>query len=95
MRRLVAVALIVAVVTMATGLVPRRAAATDNLVYIIPAAVSGVVIVALVIAILVADRTKEPDLDLAEGLQRPEQPALVRFGQACRRPTGEMPLLCW
>jgi len=96
MRRLVAVALIVAFVTTATVTAPRRAVATDNLVYIIPAAVSGVLVIALVVAILFANRTKEPELDLVQALPpRPERPALLRFGQACRRPTGEIPLLCW
>lgn len=96
MRRLVAVALIVAFVTTATVVTPRRAVATDSLVYIIPAAVSGVIIVALVVAILFANRTKEPELDLAQAVPAPpERPALLRFGQACRRPSGEIPLLCW
>jgi len=95
MRRLVAVVLILAVVITATAITPRRAQATDNLVYIIPAAISGVIIVALVIAILVADHSKEPDLDLAERIEPRQSMAPVHFGPACRRASGEMPLLCW
>jgi hypothetical protein len=95
MRRLMAVALIIAVVTAAVCMPPRRAAATDSLVYIIPAAVSGVIVVALVIAIMMANHSKEPELDLAEAVQPPERTGPIQFGQACRRPTGEMPLLCW
>jgi hypothetical protein len=94
MRRVVAVALIVAVVT-AAALVPRKAQAVDDLVYIIPAAVSGVIIVAVVVAIMVADRSKDEDLDLVASVE-PRQPSRgIQFGPACRRPTGEVALFCW
>jgi len=94
-RLVVVVALIMAVVT-ATAVVPTRAVATDNLVYIIPAAISGAVLVAVLIAILVANRKKEPELDLAPR-QRPliaTEPR-VRVGPDCRTTDGAMPLLCW
>jgi hypothetical protein len=94
-RFLVVVALVMAVIT-ATAVVPPRAVATDNLVYIIPAAIGGVVMVAVLIAILVVDRKKEPELDLAPA-QRPLDTtgARLRVGPACRTSDGSVPLLCW
>ena len=94
-RLVVVVALVMAVIT-ASAIVPPRALATDSLVYIIPAAIGGAVTIAVVIAILVVDRKKEPELDLTAGL--PPRDAIgagLRFGSKCRTSDGTMPLLCW
>jgi hypothetical protein len=96
LRRIaVAMAVVLAVVST-TALTPRRAAAIDNLEYIIPAAIGGAAALALVIAILMADRTKEPELDL---VAHPGLGArgLAPFGveMACRSASGEIAWLCW
>lgn len=93
-RRLVAVVVLAAALVVGPALLPRRAAAIDNLEYIIPAAVGGVVAIALIVAILMADRTKEPELDFAPA-PLPARAPRVQIGAACRLPTGEPALLCW
>ncbi len=94
-RRAVAVAVIAAMITAMVAATPRRAAATDNLVYIIPAAVGGVVIVAVLIAIIMTNRSKDSDMELVSASDRRDENPRLRVGPACRRPNGEMPLLCW
>ena len=96
LRRVVVVlALILAIVT-ATAVTPRRVEATDNLVYIIPAAVGGVVIVVLVVAILMANRTKEPELELAASRAPAAEPRDgVRLAFDCPASPGGFSLLCW
>lgn len=81
---------------VATGvaLVPKRAAAVDNLEYIIPAALGGVLAVILIIAVLMADKEKE-ELYLVDGPLPDERPPALRVGPACASPSTGMPLLCW
>ena len=98
MRRwLIAVALIMAVVVGGTVFLPRRAAASNDLVYIIPAAVGGAVAVVVLIAIFMADRKSEPELELAEAQRRALPPARegLHFATECRPTDGGLPLLCW
>jgi hypothetical protein len=96
MRRMVVVVALVMAIVTGTALVPRRAAAVDSLVYIIPAAVGGVAVVAVLIAILMADRKGEPELDLADRLRPPREPAGgVHFAPHCGPTAAGMPLLCW
>ncbi|MFN8645058.1 MAG: hypothetical protein U0802_26545 [Candidatus Binatia bacterium] len=83
-------ALVVLAVTVAT---PRRAAATDNLVYIIPAAVGGVVAVVAIVAILVADRS-EPEYELAP-LPKAHPQSGIHFAPSCAPGATGVPLLCW
>jgi len=95
-RLVVAVAVFMAVV-MATALVPRRAEAVDDLVYIIPAAVSGVVIIVLVVAVLMADREDDQELSLtAEEQQLPREARDgFRLAPNCKPSGGGLALLCW
>jgi len=75
---------------------PRRAAADNNLQYIIPAAVTGVVAVIIIVAILMADRS-EPDMELA-AFSLPPPPALagsLRLAPWCPPTANGRPLLCW
>jgi hypothetical protein len=89
---LIAVAIVMFVATLA---VPRQAEATDNLEYIIPAAVGGAVAVVAIIAILMADRS-EPEYELAPW----PPPAATRRGAvqlapACAPNAQSLPLICW
>ena len=95
-RLVVVVAFVMAIVTL-VGLAPRRAAAIDDLAYIIPAAVGGVVIIVLVIAILVVDKEDDSEFDLREVSQMPENPAPggVRIAPYCRTSAGDFALICW
>ena len=98
MRRLVvAVALLMAVVT-ASACIPRRAEAVDNLVYIIPAAVGGVVIVVLIVAILMADRSDDGELSFVQERRflEPAMPAsAVRLAPHCPPGPAGVALICW
>jgi anaerobic C4-dicarboxylate transporter len=95
-RLVVAVAVFMAVV-MATALVPRRAEAVDDLVYIIPAAISGVVIIVLVVAVLMANRDDDQELSLtAEEQQLPRQARDgFRLAPNCKPSGGGLALFCW
>ncbi len=90
-RSLLAAALLVAAVSV----VPRRAAADDNLEYIIPAAVTGVVAVIVIVAILMADRT-DPDMDFTASRLDYEPPSGgVKLALDCPMTAAGRPLLCW
>jgi anaerobic C4-dicarboxylate transporter len=95
-RLVVAVAVFMAVV-MATALVPRRAEAIDDLVYIIPAAISGVVIIVLVVAVLMANREDDQELSLtAEEQQLPREARDgFRLAPNCKPSGGGLALFCW
>ena len=97
MRRLVvAIALMLAVATGVT-LFPRPASASSSdLVYIIPAAVGGVAVIALVIAIVVTEHKAEPELDFADHQLPVVAPSGgIHLAPKCR-PTAEgLPLFCW
>jgi hypothetical protein len=94
-RLLVGMALMMVVVTGVT-LAPRQARATDNLVYIIPAALGGAVMVVVVIAILISEHKAEPELDLVDHQgSMPEPPSGVHLAPACRPTADGLPLLCW
>jgi hypothetical protein len=97
MRRLVVVVALVMAMVTATAVQPRRALATDNLVYIIPAAIGGVVALVLIIAIIMTNRSDEDkEFNLAAAQAPPaEQPGGVRFGSRCPPAADVMPLLCW
>jgi len=87
---------LVAALLVAMLAAPRRAAAgTDNLEYIIPAAVTGVVAVVIIVAILMADRS-EPDMELAGGgpPMGASQPGL-KLAPSCPITAAGRPLLCW
>ena len=75
---------------------PTPAAADDdNLVYIIPAAVGGVVAVVAIVAIVMADRT-EPEYELAEWRVRYDEPTTgVRLAHECAPGPQGRALLCW
>ena len=97
MRRLVvAIALILAAVTVVTFLPRRASASSSDLVYIIPAAVGGVSIIALVIAIVVTEHKAEPSLDFAEH-QLPvlDRPGGIHLAPQCRPTADGLPLFCW
>lgn len=95
-RLVVMVALVMALATL-VALVPRRAAAVDQLAYIIPAAVGGVVLVVVLVAILMADRDDESDLQLAAKAQLPpDAPASgLRFAPNCGLTNDSVALICW
>ncbi|MEO8604299.1 MAG: hypothetical protein ABI629_17120 [bacterium] len=88
LRGALAVGLLVAALTT-----PRRAAATDNLEYIIPAAVAGVVAVIVIVAIVMADRT-DPDMELTGMPKGPPHEGL-KLAPACPVTANGRPLLCW
>lgn len=89
---LVALAVLVFVATLAA---PRRAAATDNLVYIIPAAIGGAVALVAIIAILVVDRS-EPEYELVQTrLPKAAPRGGIHFAPACAPDAQGLPLLCW
>lgn len=93
-RRIVTAALAV-VIFVATMAAPRRAAATDNLVYIIPAAIGGAVALVAIIAIMVTDRT-EPEYELAQSRLPHRAPTGgIHLAPACRPDAQGLPLLCW
>ncbi len=98
MMRRVAVVLLAMAFLAVTALAPRRAAADDdNLQYIIPAAVAGVVAVVLIVAILMADRT-EPEYELTAmppPPSRDEPRPAIRLAPHCRSSGDTVPLLCW
>lgn len=74
---------------------PAPAAADDNLVYIIPAAVGGVVAVVAIVAIVMADRT-EPEYELVEWRVRYDEPrGGLRLAHECAPNPQGRPLLCW
>lgn len=74
---------------------PRRAVASDNLQYIIPAAVGGAVALVLIIAIVMADRDKD-EMEFAAALapEPPRRPE-VRLAPDCPPTAAGLPLLCW
>ncbi|MDX2170884.1 MAG: hypothetical protein SF182_27700 [Deltaproteobacteria bacterium] len=75
--------------------VPRRAAASDNLEYIIPAAVTGVVAVIVIVAIVMAD-DDEPEMDLTQaGLDIGPPREGLRLAPDCAPTAAGRPLLCW
>jgi len=85
-----ATALVVAALTA-----PRRAAASDNLEYIIPAAVTGVVAVIVIVAILMADHS-EPEYGLTDaGFPAPPPRDGLKLAPDCAPTAAGRPLLCW
>jgi hypothetical protein len=94
-RLLVGMALVMAVVTGFT-LIPRRAAASSDLVYIIPAALGGVAIVVVIVAIVMSEHKAEPELDLADQRLPAAAPRYgVHLAPMCRPTADGLPLLCW
>ncbi|MBX3024520.1 hypothetical protein KF840_06380 [bacterium] len=93
MTRRIAVVMLAALVFVATLAAPRRAAATDNLVYIIPAAIGGAVALVAIIAILVVDRS-EPEYELVPNAPRRAQRGL-QFAPSCALTDHGLPLACW
>lgn len=89
-------ALLVALLVLAATLgTPRRAHASDNLQYIIPAAVAGAVALVVIIAIVMADRT-EPEYELVQQpLPKRVSPGGVRLAPDCHPGAQGLPLLCW
>jgi hypothetical protein len=95
MRRLLVVCVLLLAVAIGTSVAPRRAVASDDLVYIIPAAVGGVVAVIVIVAILMADRTdKEFDVRQSDA-PLPEPAAGIRLAPDCAPTAVGRPLLCW
>jgi hypothetical protein len=91
LRILLAVVLLLAML----GSAPRRAAADDNLEYIIPAAVTGVVAVIVIVAIVMADKT-EPEMDLsAAGLGLEPRREGLKLAPDCAPTAAGRPLFCW
>lgn len=92
------VVMVALAVFLATSIAPQPARADDdNLVYIIPAAVAGVVAVIVIVAILMADRT-EPEFEVqARTLPLPPEasPPPLRIGMDCPSTAAGQPLLCW
>lgn len=94
-RLLVGTALLMTVVVVA-ALRPRPAVASDNLQYIIPAAVGGAVAVVLIIAIIISEHKAEPELDLIDRLSPPVQsPHRLHWAPTCPPTADTVPLLCW
>ncbi len=96
MKQRIAVVILALILCLATVALPRRAAATDNLQYIIPAAVGGVVAVVAIIAILMVDRS-EPEYELVQ-LRLPHvAPVMgsVHLAPDCAPDANGLPLLCW
>ncbi len=96
MARKLVVMVALAVFLAASVAPPQAQADTDELVYIIPAAVAGVVAVIVIIAILMADRT-EPEFELQRRVLMPEPaaPPPFRIGLQCPATPQGQPLLCW
>ena len=88
--------LLVGMLLLATVMVaPRRAAASDNLEYIIPAAVTGVVAIIVIVAIVMADRT-EPEMDFTAVRLDYGPPAEgIKLALDCPMTAAGRPLLCW
>lgn len=95
--------LAVAALLAALALAPAPAEADDNLEYIIPAAVAGVVAVVVIVAIVMADRS-EPEMDyLLAGLPpaaRPPTAGLpvpdgITLAPGCAPRGDVVPLFCW
>lgn len=96
MSRWMGAVLVGIMVSAATLGRPAPAAASDNLEYIIPAAVGGVVAVVAIVAIVMADRT-EPEYELVDWhLQSlDERRDGVRLAHQCAPGALGRPLLCW
>lgn len=91
LRALLAATLLLALLMTA----PRPAAASDNLEYIIPAAVTGVVAVIVIVAIIMADKT-EPEMDLrARGLDLGPRDTGLKLAPDCPLTAAGRPLFCW
>lgn len=94
MRRVAVLVTGLALVTAVLA-TPRPAAADDdNLQYIIPAAVAGVVAVIVIIAIVMADRS-EPEFEFAALPASEPLPGGLRLAPDCAPAAGALPLLCW
>jgi hypothetical protein len=97
MKQNIAVVILALVICAATIAVPRRAAADDdNLQYIIPAAVGGVVAIIAIIAIIMADRS-EPEYELVQLRLPHAAPTIggVHLAPDCAPGANGLPLLCW
>ena len=96
MIRHIAMVVVALVVLVGTMTVPRRAAADDNLQYIIPAAVGGAVALVAIIAILVADRTEPEYEELVQSyLPRRKPQDGIQLAPSCAPEAHGLPLLCW
>lgn len=96
MIRRIALVVVALVVLVGTMTVPRRAAASDNLEYIIPAAVGGVVALVAIIAIVVADRSEPEYEELVQSYRpRTEPTGGIHLAPACAPDAHGLPLLCW
>jgi hypothetical protein len=87
------------VVFLCTGLLPRRAAATDiTTPLIISGAVIGAITVVTIVAVLVAG-DQEPHFLTTPATEpaRNDVPAAPRFrlGAGCRTPDGAPAIACW
>ncbi len=95
MRRRTVALILALTLCAATVMAPRPASASDNLQYIIPAAIGGAVALVLIIAIIVADHDDdEMEFALAAAPAPPRRPE-VRFAPDCPPTTAGLPLLCW
>jgi hypothetical protein len=95
MTRRIALVFLALAVLAATVAVPRRAAASDNLQYIIPAAVGGVLAIVAIVAILMADRS-EPEYELVQlRLPRTQPQGGLQLAPSCAPGANGRPLLCW
>jgi len=95
MTRRIALVLLALVVLATTVAVPRRAVASDNLQYIIPAAIGGAVAIVAIIAILMADRS-EPEYDLVQlRVPRTQPRGGLQLAPSCAPDANGRPLLCW
>jgi hypothetical protein len=96
MKQRISVMIVALVICAATIAVPRRAAADDNLQYIIPAAVGGVVAIIAIIAIIMADRS-EPEYELVQLRLPHAAPTIgsVHLAPDCAPGANGLPLLCW
>ena len=96
MKQRIAVVILALVMCAATAALPRRAAADDNLQYIIPAAVGGVVAIIAIVAIIMADRS-EPEYELVQLRLPHAAPTIggVHLAPDCAPDANGLPLLCW
>lgn len=93
-RRLVVV--VALVMAMLAGMTVRAqpAQAIDDLVYIIPAAVGGVVAVIAIVAIIMANRS-EDEFELRDAAPPPPNDGGLRLLPDCPLTASGRPLLCW
>ncbi|MGH7785406.1 MAG: hypothetical protein ACRERC_00980 [Candidatus Binatia bacterium] len=94
LRRLLLIITLVGALVAGGAATPRQAAAVDNLEYIIPAAVAGVVAIVVIVAIVMADRS-EPEFELDRQPPAAAPAGGLRLMTDCPMTASGRPLVCW